>query len=141
MSLIDRFAISALFLALVAGVGSAFASEEVSPEAIDGATTVDGAKAKALFDEGALFVDTRKDSDWEAGRIPGALHLELKKVYSKEALLEEAAADEPIVLYCNGPRCLRSSKASVLAVGWGFEQVYYYREGFPDWKGNGNPVE
>jgi rhodanese-related sulfurtransferase len=39
-----------------------------------------------------------------------------------------------------GPRCLRSSKACVKAVGWGFEKVYYLREGLPGWKAAGYPV-
>jgi len=58
-------------------------SKPVSPMAIEGATVVDTAKAKALFDDGALFVDVRSNKDWGAGRIPDAVHIELKKVYSE----------------------------------------------------------
>ena len=39
-----------------------------------------------------------------------------------------------------GPRCLLSSKACAKAVGWGFEKVYYLREGLPGWKAAGYPV-
>ncbi len=34
-----------------------------------------------------------------------------------------------------------SSKACVNAVVWGFEQVYYFREGFPGWKAANCPIE
>lgn len=114
---------------------------EISPETIEGATTIDAAKAKALFDEEVLFVDVRSNQDWEAGRIPGAVHIELKKVFSEAALLEEVDKAEKVVFYCNGEKCLRSSKASAKAVGWGFSQVYYFRLGYPSWKEAGFPVE
>ena len=116
-------------------------ASEVSPMEVEGALTVDAHKAKALFDEGLLFVDTRKDSDWEAGRIPDAEHLELKSVFSEASLLEIASKDQPLVFYCNGEHCMRSSKACAKAVSWGFKNVYYFRDGFPAWKAAGYPVE
>ena len=119
----------------------AIQAEKVSPETISGATTIDGKKAKALFDKGVLFVDVRSDKDWSAGRIPDAIHLNLKKTFSKDSLGKEVKANDEVVLYCNGVSCMRSSKASAKAVGWGFTKVYYYRLGFPDWKATGYPTE
>ncbi|MBT3369958.1 MAG: rhodanese-like domain-containing protein, partial [Rhodospirillaceae bacterium] len=59
---------------------------KVSPTEISGAVTVDAAQAKELFDRGVIFVDVRKNSDWDAGRIPGAKHIELKKKYNEASL-------------------------------------------------------
>ena len=59
---------------------------KVSPTEISGAVTVDAAQAKELFDRGVIFVDVRKKSDWDAGRIPGAKHIELKKKYNEASL-------------------------------------------------------
>jgi len=112
-----------------------------SPETVAGASTVDGAKAKALFDKGAVFVDSRTDKDWGAGRIPGAVHLELSKVFTEASLGAKAKKDQDVVMYCNGVSCLRSSEAAAKAVGWGYKKVHYYRLGFPDWKAAGYPVE
>jgi rhodanese-related sulfurtransferase len=112
-----------------------------SPLTVEGAETIDAAAAKALFDQGALFVDVRKDKDWGAGRIPDAEHLELKSAFSEETLSKHVKKDEPVVLYCNGASCLRSSEASQQAVGWGFKKVYYFRLGFPAWKAAGYPTE
>ena len=112
-----------------------------SPEKINGATTVSTAEAKALFEKGVTFIDVRKNSDWEAGRIPGAKHLELKKVLSEESLAKVAGKDKQIVIYCNGPKCMRSSKACAKAVAWGFSKIYYFRDGFPAWQSQGYPVE
>lgn len=131
--------LSFFFLALVVST-SIWASD--SPMTVDGATTVNATEAKALFDGQALFVDVRKDSDWDAGRIPGAVHLDNKKgAFTEAALSDEIAKDEKVVIYCNGASCPRSAKGSASAVSWGFKKVYYFRDGFPAWKAAGYPVE
>lgn len=118
-----------------------WASSE-SPASVDGAITVTAHEAKALFDSEVLFVDVRKDSDWDAGRIPGAVHLDNKKgAFSESALGAEIDKAEKVVIYCNGPKCMRSSKGSAAAVAWGYTSVYYFRGGFPEWKAAGFPVE
>ncbi len=126
-------------------LGSLFAlslqAAEVSPMTIEGAKTVTTDEAKSLFDNGALFVDVRRNSDWENGRIPDAVHLELKSNFTEASLSAEAKVVDNIVIYCNGENCLRSSKASKQAVGWGYSNVYYYRDGFPAWKASNLPVE
>ena len=129
---------SGLLIAVVA-TGTAFAKE--SPTSVDGAKTVNTAESKALFDKGVLFVDVRRNKDWAAGRIPDAVHIELKKVLTEETLGKEAKKSDPIVIYCNGVGCMRSSKASKKAVGWGYTNVYYYRLGLPSWKKAGYPTE
>lgn len=129
------------FLALMLAVVPAAQAEKVSPESVPGATTVDGAKAKALFDKGVVFIDVRNDKDWNAGRIPGAVHLDLNKNFSADTLGKHAKKDQEVVMYCNGPSCMRSSEASAKAASWGYAKVYYYRLGFPDWKAAGYPVE
>lgn len=126
-------------LLLLAAAFSAQGNE--SPTTIDGARTVTTDEAYRLFKSGALFLDVRRDSDWDAGRIPGAAHLNLKTTFSEASLAEEAGKDEAIVIYCNGRKCMRSSQASIMAVGWGFNNIHYYRDGFPAWKQAGYPVE
>lgn len=126
---------------LVAFTALPVIASELSPQTVDGATTVDSAQAKELFDSGALFVDSRKDSDWDAGRIPDAVHLELKSNFTEATLNDEANIGDSVVCYCNGESCKRSSVCSEKAVEWGFSKVYYYRDGFPAWKAAGYPVE
>jgi len=128
-------------LSLFGLIGLTQAAGKVSPVTVDGAKSVSAAEAKALFDKGAIFVDTRKSKDWDAGRIPDAIHLDVKKVFSEETLGKEVKKGDAVVMYCNGESCLRSSKASKMAVGWGYSNVYYFRDGFPAWKAAGYPVE
>ncbi|MBD3669214.1 MAG: rhodanese-like domain-containing protein [Gammaproteobacteria bacterium] len=115
----------------------ALAAKKVSPETVDGATTVNTAEAKKLFDQGITFIDVRSNRDWEAGRIPGSVHIELKKVYSEETLSAVVGKDQPVLIYCNAAGCMRSSKACAKAVDWGYRKVYYYRMGYPEWKRKG----
>ena len=130
-----------LALLMLLPVPGAIAAKKVSPEVVQGATTVDTQQAKQLFDQGAIFLDVRSNNDWEAGRIPGSKHLELKKVYSEETLAGIAGKKDKLVIYCNAAGCMRSSKACAQAVTWGYENVYYYRLGFPDWQLHGYAVE
>jgi adenylate cyclase len=125
----------------LAGVPEAGQEGEISPIEIAGATTVDAAAAKRLFDRGVPFVDVRGDSDWSVGHIPGAIHLDSDTVFGEASLSAVAGKDQQVVIYCMGPRCLRSSQACALAVSWGFTQVFYFREGLPAWKAGGYPVE
>jgi rhodanese-related sulfurtransferase len=117
------------------------APEYVSPETVPGATTIDTAQAKSLFDRGAIFIDVRSDADWEVGRIPGAVPLELDNVFTEASLGTVARSDQEVVIYCNGTKCPHSSTAAATAVKWGFSHVYYYRLGLPDWQAAGYPVE
>lgn len=56
------------FLVLLAISTFSFSSfADKSPMTVEGATTVNAAEAKALFDSGVLFVDIRRNSDYEAG--------------------------------------------------------------------------
>lgn len=114
---------------------------DVSPMTVDGAKTVSVDQAAELFDNGTIFVDVRKPSDFEAGRIPGAVHLDSKTTLNKDTLSEVAAKTDPVVFYCNGENCMRSSEVSERAVGWGYETVFYFRDGYPAWDAAGMPVE
>ena len=136
--------VSALTVAaalLFAAPAIATTETPISPTSIDGATTITPDDAKVLFDRGVPFVDVRSDSDWEAGRVPGATHLFVKTVFSEETLAEVAGKNDEVVIYCNGPKCPLSTQATIKAVAWGYTKVYFFRTGFPSWQAAGNPVE
>jgi len=116
-------------------------AQAVSPTTISGAKTVSAIEAKKLFDDGVMFLDVRKNSDWDAGRVPEAEYLESKKAFTESALSEIAKKSDAMVIYCNGEKCMRSSKAASKAVAWGYSNVYYFRDGYPAWKAAGYPTE
>ena len=83
------------------------------------------------------------------GHVPRAAHLVFREdfcgqdrclVFDEVNLAAAAKRDAEVVVYCGGPKCLLSSKSCARAVSWGFERVYYFRDGFPAWKAAGLPV-
>jgi len=121
--------------------GQVFSEGEETPLQLAGAKTITVDQAKAMFDAGVVFVDPRKDTDWDAGRIPEAEHLELTSRFSAKSLSRFVKQDDPVVFYCNGVKCKVSYDAAEKAVGWGFSDVNWFRGGMPDWKNAGYPVE
>ena len=112
-----------------------------SPEGVEGATTTSVEQAKSLFDKGVKFIDVRNPRLYAKKHIPGAHHLDFKEVFTEQTLASVAERDEPVVIYCSGVKCSRSSRASAMAASWGFSQVHYFRGGIVDWKNAGYPVE
>ncbi len=136
-----KLSLSLAFLLLLTAQVASAGNGEISPEEIAGATKIDALTARKLFNEGVIFIDVRKDKDWDAGRIPDAEHLDLKTIFTEENLKALTPPEDPLVLYCNGVECLRSWKATALAVSWGYTKVYYFRLGYPSWRKAGNPRE
>lgn len=112
-----------------------------APEQVEGATRVSVDEAYDYFEQGIPFVDVRKPSDYDSGRIPGATNLDVNENFSTESLAQIAGANDPVVIYCNGAACERSAKASEMAVSWGYTKVYYFFDGFPGWDNAGLPIE
>ena len=111
-----------------------------APEFVAGTRTISTATAKLLFDKGYSFLDVRGQEDFNAGHIPGAFHLSVKSDFSEQNLLAITTKDQPLVIYCNGIACLGSSAAAKKAVEWGWNNIFYYREGLPAWRQKGYPI-
>lgn len=109
--------------------------------AIKGATKIDPPTAKALFDRGVKFVDTRSHLEYLRSHVPGALGVSLSTELTKEALAKVVRPDEEVVFYCHGKYCSVSPYAVAKAVAWGWIRVYYFADGFPGWQDAGYPVE
>ena len=125
----------------MAGVPEAGDPADVSPLSVSGASSIDATEAKQLFDAGVVFVDVRDISGRDYGYIPGSIFLDLELDFTEEALGDVIDREEPVVIYCAGHRCLRSSKAVEKAVSWGFTHTYYFRNGFAAWKVAGYPYD
>lgn len=114
-----------------------------APTEIKGATTVDAKAVIALVEtaKGLVIVDSRRDTDYRAGHIEGAVQL-LDDDMMEEAALAKVvpAKTTPVLFYCNGPKCGRAAKAAERAVGWGYGKVYYYAKGMDEWRAEGLPM-
>lgn len=100
-------------------------------------------EAKQDFDRGdAVFVDVRSAFAYEAGHIPGALHL---SSYVSTAHLREVLASYPadsrVITYCSGGGCQSSSKLAKRLIEESIrDEVYVLIGGWPAWQAGGFPI-
>jgi rhodanese-related sulfurtransferase/DNA-binding transcriptional ArsR family regulator len=90
-----------------------------------------------MSDEGVVVLDVRPEEEYGAGHIPGALSV---PVDALEAALQTLPRDREVVAYCRGPYCVFSDEAVTLLRSRGY-RAYRLREGLPDWRAAGMPVE
>jgi rhodanese-related sulfurtransferase len=131
---------AALLAAAMLQVDAIAGEEGESPASVPGAQTVTTAEAYRLHQAGVAFVDVRNPRLYARRHIPGAHHLDLYTDFSKATLAAVVAPDQPVVLYCSGIKCARSSTAAEFAVDWGYTGVKYFREGIVGWRDAGHPM-
>ncbi len=86
---------------------------------------------------GFVLVDSRGDSSWDQGRLPGAVHLPTAEVSERAAGLLDPAL--PVVTYCWGPGCNGSTRSALALSRLGYE-VRELIGGFEYWAREGLPV-
>jgi rhodanese-related sulfurtransferase len=100
---------------------------------------IDFTEIKKRFDAGEKFtlVDTREDSEWANGHLPGAIHLG-KGVIERD--IEKTIPDKntTIVLYCGGG--YRSALAAENLQKMGYTNVISMDGGWRGWTEAGFPV-
>lgn len=104
---------------------SSAARAEATPAATAEAAAAEGrvtaTEARALVQAGARLVDVRTLEDFDAGHLPGAIHLPLETL-GERATSELAPLDAPVVVYCNTGN--RSGRATELLRSLGFTEVH-----------------
>jgi rhodanese-related sulfurtransferase len=93
------------------------------------------AEAREMLDGGAQLVDVRADHEWEAGHLPGAVHIALPELPARAAEIDK---DRPVILYCRGGN--RSSMAATALTEAGYDAVKL-SEGAVGWEEEGLPFE
>ena len=122
-----------------------------TPRQLPGATVVDAAAVARLLKAGAVFVDTRNETEFKAGRVPQARWVPYAEKSAKDTDFDAAAdsfdlaklpADKavPLVFACNGPECWKSYKSSLAAIKAGYTKVHWFRGGLPEWRTAGMPL-
>jgi len=101
----------------------------------------------ALHGKGVLFLDARRTSVYEQGHIAGARPFSVwesdiddktRKLFDERS--DPAAQALPIVIYCSGGDCEDSHMLAEKLWGIQFNNVYVYKDGFPDWQKKGGAV-
>ena len=97
---------------------------------------LDAERVKEMLDRGEIeLIDVREQYEWDAGRIPGAKHIELERVAGRA---EELSRERPIVFQCRlGARSAMVTEA-FRASGW---DAYNMTGGLTAWDERGLPLD
>lgn len=89
------------------------------------------------FNRPYVLVDVREDHEWQAGHLPGALHLG-KGIIERD--IEKAVPDmqQTLVLYCGGG--FRSALAADVLQKMGYKDVLSLAGGYSAWVAAGLPL-
>jgi rhodanese-related sulfurtransferase/DNA-binding MarR family transcriptional regulator len=119
-------------LSEVDGVVEAYLVDRDALEAVDSSDLLE-----RLRDGSVVVLDVRPEEEYRAGHIPGALSV---PVDALEAALKTLPRDREVVAYCRGPYCVFSDEAVAFLRARGY-QARRLRQGLPDWRAAGMPVE
>ncbi|WP_323036312.1 rhodanese-like domain-containing protein [Pararhodobacter sp.] len=111
----------------------------------EGVTTVGELEVlAALQDPNTIVVDSRVESDYRGGTIPGAVHIPYTQMADRltevgcELDFDGFICDEarPVLLFCNGPWCGQSPTAirRIIEAGYPADRISYYRGGMQVWR-------
>jgi hydroxyacylglutathione hydrolase len=112
-------------------------AETDAPIEIGGRMTVD--ELAADLDGGPaapLVIDVRQLSEYEAGHVPGSVHLGAGSLPDR---LDELPRDRPIATVCASG--YRASVAASMLRAAGFSDVSWVADGVPTWRRRGHPTE
>ena len=102
---------------------------------------------RALYSAGVLFLDARRTSIYEQGHIAGSrsysvwesdIDEKVNKLFAERG--DPREQEKPIVIYCSGGDCEDSHMLAQKLWGIQFNNVYVYKDGFPDWQKRGGQV-
>ncbi len=92
---------------------------------------------KRIQDKNVIVLDVRPSEEYKNDHIAGALSIPLPQL---KARLKEIPQDREIVAYCRGLYCVLSAEAINILRTSGY-QAKRLKEGLPEWKNAGLPVE
>jgi rhodanese-related sulfurtransferase len=101
-------------------------------------TTVEEIHRRIARGDAFFLVDVREDREWDAGHLPGAIHLG-KGIIERDIERTIPDLDAEIVLYCGGG--FRSALAADNLRAMGYTRAISMDGGYTGWKQAGYKVE
>lgn len=150
MRIVSSWFVEALFCTSLIFSTPALAAE--TPNTLEPAKIISSEAVVKLQASGVAVLDVRVASEYAEAHIKGAVSVPYREK-SEKSVSFDAKQDEfnlgklpsdkgaAVVFYCNGPECWKSYKASILASKAGYTNIYWYRDGFLNWKSQNLPTE
>ena len=92
---------------------------------------------KRVRSKNVVVLDTRPSREYAAGHIAGAVSVPLDDLQRQ---LRQLPKEKDYVAYCRGPYCVYADRAVEILRAQG-RRARRLREGFPEWRAAGLPVE
>ena len=119
-------------------------SSTISETLFENPNFIDIDLCEKLFNEGAVFIDSRDSLNYIQGHIKGSINIPWDS-YSDDQIsnsVKDIIYDQIIIVYCSGGDCTLSiDLADYLFYELDFENILIYENGFPAWIENGYNVE
>ena len=100
--------------------------------------TIEDYRNRLAAGEAILLVDVREDREWDAGRLPGAIHLG-KGIIERDIEARIPDKSAPIVCQCGGG--FRSVLVCENLKRMGYTNTWSLAEGYRGWVSRGLPTE
>lgn len=115
---------------------SAYSMEAELPNRIDGVETLDaeGLIKLAQSFEDLVVVDSRLAEDRSLGFLDESINLADVDTNCASLRRINPFPGRSMAFYCNGAKCKRSLAAVKVALQCGYEQLYWFRGGFNEWR-------
>lgn len=132
-----------LLLLLVLGIPRVWADTPSAPAVIEGVNnlTAEEVVERILKEPSLVIIDARKSEQYARGHIQNAINLLDTRMTPVLLTHYVASKETPLLVYCNGPACMRSSNALLKAREWGYQRLYWFRGGWVEWTEKKLPVE
>lgn len=101
-------------------------------------TDIEGYKKMLAAGDHPLLIDTREESEWQAGHAAGAIHLG-KGIIERDIETKVSDKSTKMVLYCGGG--FRSALAADALQQMGYTNAISLDGGWRAWQQAGMPVE
>ena len=88
-----------------------------------------------MLEGGAQVVDVREDREWDVGRMPGSIHIELNDLTRRSSELDK---DRPVVFICRTGNRSAMAADAFREAGWDAHNV---AGGLVAWVERGLPLE
>jgi rhodanese-related sulfurtransferase len=102
-------------------------------------------EAHALWEQGAAFLDARRQDEFDAGHIAGALWMPAARVPTTDGLADLQFLDPgaTVIIYCDGGDCDASENTAIRLEGLPtpFTDVRIMGMGYSDWVAAGLPTQ
>lgn len=132
------------FIVLIFFISNNGMSEEIeSPDTIPNSIKLNAEELIEVANSlpNITLIDSRTEIDHKRGFIPSSINLPDVNTNCKSLSDIIESKKSPILFYCNGPRCKRSSNAVKVSINCGYENIYWFRGGYDEWKLKKYPIE